>query len=77
VLASRGVGSRQSRLRGCNQAQEVLFEAHGRLAVKALRIRMHGEQKDFGIDLDFGGWFPVWRNPEIVLHWNIPSKSIS
>jgi hypothetical protein len=71
------MGLRQSRLRSCNQAQEVLFETHGGLAAKTLRIRMHGEQKYFGIDLDLGGWFPVRRDPEIVLHWDIPLNSIS
>jgi hypothetical protein len=64
-------------LRGCNQAQEVLFETHGGLAAKTLRIRMHGEQKYLGIDLDLGGWFPVRRDPEIVLHWDIPLNSVS
>jgi hypothetical protein len=71
------VGLRQSRLRRCNQAQKVLFETDGGLAVKTLRIRMHGEQKYFGIDLDLGGWFPVRRDPEIVLHWDIPLNSVS
>jgi hypothetical protein len=71
------MGLRQSRLRSCNQAQEVLFETHGGLAAKTLRIRMHGEQKYFGIDLDLGGWFPVRRDPEIVLHWDIPLNSVS
>jgi hypothetical protein len=36
---------------------------------------MHGAQENFGIDLDFGGWFPVRRDPEMVLHWNIPLNS--
>jgi hypothetical protein len=71
------VGLRQSRLRGCDQAQEVLFETHGGLAPKTLRIRMHRKQKNIGIDLDFGGWFPVRRDPEIVLHWNIPLNSVT
>jgi len=64
-------------LRGLDQAQEVLFETHRGLAVKTLRIRMHGEQKNFGVDLDLNGWFLVLRDPEIVLHWNIPLSSIS
>jgi len=47
------VGLRQFRLRGASgQAQEVLFETHRGLAVKALRIRMYGEQENFGVDLD-------------------------
>jgi hypothetical protein len=62
------VGLRQFRLRGSGQAQEMLLEAHCGLSMKTLRIRMHGEQENFGVDLDFDGWFPVRRNPEIVLH---------
>jgi hypothetical protein len=71
------VGLRQSRLRRRYQTQEVLFETHRGLAVKTLRIRMHREQKNFGVDLDLDGWFSVLRYPEIVLHWNIPLSSIS
>jgi hypothetical protein len=55
----------------------MLLETHCRLAVKTFWIRMHGEQENFGVDLDFDGWFRVRRDPEIVLHWNIPLSSIS
>jgi hypothetical protein len=46
----------------------MLLETHCGLAVKTFRIRMHGEQKNFGVDLDLDGWFLVRRDPEIVLH---------
>jgi hypothetical protein len=55
----------------------MLLEGHRGLAVKALRIRVYGEQKNLGVKLDLGGWFSVRRKPEIVLQWNIPSSSVS
>jgi hypothetical protein len=55
----------------------MLLEAYSRLLPKTFRIGMHGQQKELGIDLDLNAWFPVWLDPEIVLHWDIPLSSIS